>query len=815
MDEIDDVVLEIVQQCASRGVVVSDVLAAFVARTVIDTAADSSTGSSAKTPLFTLDAPLTADGINTLIDRSVDRLLEIDSPSLETMRMQVAFDMSYLQEEKELERRAARRISRLKEMQRAIVTLRPHDSSDFETLTALHRQIFNYLLKHAAHDGAPEGDRSVEREVAAALESVFPRISLKAFIVLSSDEKHAQLEELASIVLGIRLFNRHIGKGGAAIPNVESEGSALLAQLTGVLSSESNDVSATCRRHQDAIVHTHLHQPTGVSPETLDRWKDELANRRQYLAYLQSIQEDVAVSERKLAALQERMSVETAELRQLVGNRASVPKEHVYPKFDEVARQWQLLHAEVKLVRARAATLDVLRQSRHAFTITLTDDLDIAKWSREAKAPPLDEEIEAAEAAVAVAERKDVGQSRMSATTAAAAATAATAYSDSKASEPSSIAHSSDAKSMPPTDSNSTERTDDSSDAAQAKHDDNNETATANGHSSSAGKSTDDNDAKADAKGDVRETVTGVTDTTADTTTAAAEAKQSSRRSSSANNSVQHSDSKGATDTAEQHTAVATNTMTRVNNDDVAIVDSPLLESDLPNQLSEMSVQVIETVVTHPDTATATDNFAHTKTTSSSTVAVEKPVHLSIESTPEFMQLPLEFQGFCPWTIVHRRGLLLAGRPELGVQRWRGAHYVFAHKVAAAAFQADPQGVVAGVLARVMKSPELIHLLRLQDAFPKASISRMLRGNGNDTTNGPKGVYLYTKQQTDGALCCVAYSLCMPMIHQQAGPGSSLRSTGAVEMRDAGTGTPTHFTEKHIDTEYSWNEWTLRRKALQ
>jgi hypothetical protein len=51
------------------------------------------------------------------------------------------------------------------------------------------------------------------------------------------------------------------------------------------------------------------------------------------------------------------------------------------------------------------------------------------------------------------------------------------------------------------------------------------------------------------------------------------------------------------------------------------------------------------------------------------------------------------------------------------------------------------------------------------------------------------------------------------MKHQQA--GSSLRSTGAVEMRDAGTGTPTHFTEKHIDTEYSWNEWTLRRKALQ
>jgi Domain of unknown function len=289
------------------------------------------------------------------------------------------------------------------------------------------------------------------------------------------------------------------------------------------------------------------------------------------------------------------------------------------------------------------------------------------------------------QAAVAVAERKDVGQSRMSATTAAAAATA-TAYSDSKASEPSSTALNSDAKSMPPTDSSSSGNAMiDSSDAAQAKHTDSTEYATAaNGRSSSADKSIDDDDAKAGAKGDVGETVTGVTDTTADTTTAAAEAKQSSRRGSSASNGVQHSDSKGTTDTAEQHTAAATNAMTRVNSDDVALVDSPLLASDLPNQLSEMSVQVIETVVTHPDTATATDNFAYTNTTSSSTVAVEKPVHLSIESTPEFMQLPLEFQGFCPWTIVHRRGLLLAGRPELGVQRWRGAHYVFAHKVAAA-----------------------------------------------------------------------------------------------------------------------------------
>jgi hypothetical protein len=33
--------------------------------------------------------------------------------------------------------------------------------------------------------------------------------------------------------------------------------------------------------------------------------------------------------------------------------------------------------------------------------------------------------------------------------------------------------------------------------------------------------------------------------------------------------------------------------------------------------------------------------------------------------------------------------------------------------------------------------------------------------------------------------------------------------------RDAGTETPTHFVERHVDPSYEWNEWALRRRALQ
>jgi len=36
---------------------------------------------------------------------------------------------------------------------------------------------------------------------------------------------------------------------------------------------------------------------------------------------------------------------------------------------------------------------------------------------------------------------------------------------------------------------------------------------------------------------------------------------------------------------------------------------------------------------------------------------------------PEFLQLPLEYQGFCPWTVAHQHGFLLPGKPVEGVVR--------------------------------------------------------------------------------------------------------------------------------------------------
>lgn len=578
MDEIRATVNDIVAHCKAKGVAVSETLAAFVARTVINE----------NTSQFRMDKDMTEDDMQELVRLSVERMSEVDSPSLETIKMQVAFDTAYVQNEEKIEKAKNIKDSQLKEMQRAIIEVRPKSGSDFESLTALYRQMFTYLLKFADADTA--GDRNVEREIAAALESVFPRIGLKSFISLPSDQKRDQLNELANIVQGIRLFNREIGKGGAGIDDTVNLVVSEVTTLFHKLQAEVEELSEQCQQYTDVLIFAHHHKPENISPEMITRWQQELTNRRQFLSYCQSLQEDVMLSAQKTESHKDNYQNEMSELKGLVGARTSVPKEQVYPKFDTLATLWQLLSAERKLVAAREATRQGLVQFKASYQPTLS--AETLQMVRDGALPTAEEEAE--QAAANASEEERAGGVNV------------------------------DAHGMGP--------------------------------------------------GGVESSAAGGGDMDGDS---------------------------------------------------------------------------------------------------------EIPVRLSIESTPEFMQLPLEYQGYCPWTIVRRKGLLLPGNPALGVVRYKNSFNVFVHEEALKAFLANPRTYVDGVLEQARRNPELIHLLRLQEQFPNANLSRIVGSTA----------------RTDG-------------VHPLLGPQAPL-------MVDAATETPVHIVEKNIDPNYDWNEWSLRRKALK
>lgn len=101
----------------------------------------------------------------------------------------------------------------------------------------------------------------------------------------------------------------------------------------------------------------------------------------------------------------------------------------------------------------------------------------------------------------------------------------------------------------------------------------------------------------------------------------------------------------------------------------------------------------------------------------------DAPVLLSLESSPEFMQLPLEYQGYCPWTIVSRQGLLLPGDPTLGVVRYRNSFHVFTSEKALTQFMQVPSrcGVlcVTSVHSLSRFVPPSLHLSHIMTGPPQ------------------------------------------------------------------------------------------------
>lgn len=461
---------------------------------------------------------------------------------------------SYVVAEEKLNQEHSLREAKLAELQSSIVGVQntKSGSGDFENLTRIYRQIFAYLMVRvgAGSGGAGGGaDRTVESEIAAALESVFPRIGLKSFMSMTAEEKEAQLQELASIVLGIRLFNREIGRGGAGLEDLPTMAHDATVQLTTRLQKDLTEIANLCQEYTDVLLYCHSGEgkeedENNPKPDKAKarRWKDEMTNRRQFLAYLQSLQEDGQLSQQKIAAAREGFAREMDDLKSLVGSRTSVPKEQVYPKFDVLARYYLTLGDERKVIQAREATLKVLQGFRSSYEMTL--NLEWIQRARGVGRQISDLELDPADQSIAERDGNRAGK------------LAASEAAEGKAGEGPSEGKMGDGGGKE-----------------------------GGGEGKSGGQSKDDE---------------------------------------------------------------------------------------------------------------------------------EMPARLSIESTPEFMQLPLEYQGYCPWTIVHRNGLLLPGNPALGVLRYRNTFNVFVHEQALQDFSKNPSWYIDRVVATARKAPELIHLLRIQ-----------------------------------------------------------------------------------------------------
>lgn len=657
--------------------------------------------------------------------------------------MQVDYDSTYLTEETEAQNKTKNRAKLITTHKTAILEVEMEDSSDYEALTTLYRKIFKFLLEFAPNSKA--ADREVEREIAAALESVFPRVGLKAFIQLNAEEKGSQLLELARIILGIRLFNRDEGRGGAGIDNMDSDGNILANVLSQDIDREVEFFSDACAKYQKAIIKAHIQKrkkkydkqqeeenreetdemaaqagekpvpkprakvkpdaTEEVSDYLVERWSQELANRRQYLGYLRTLQDEAHFLLEKISSIVERIKMELVNVRSLVTNKSSVPKEVVYPRFDALGNLWLQLFDEVLTMIARSNTFQTLCQYRLSFNPTLTENYYL--------------DNNTAELSLGDGLTKSTKSKTKSAKESKTSKSGKVVPTDAER-PPSAPTQAAVQVTVPVAAVNYNELDAGASTATGTMTE---------GHPEEDGALALDSVANANSVG------TGVED-----------GGEEAPYSVPARSTVRQQE------TAQKDDDGSASVVSKSEAGSLAEVGG------MEEEEGEGSVQPDESA----DLADGAENAMGARL-------------LSVANTPDFMLLPLELQGYCPWTIIEARGLLVPGKPALGIVSYENLNYVCDHPVAIKAFMNDPDGYLTQIKEKALRNPEYIHLLRLHRWFPTASIARLLRIHEMEASN----------------------------------------KTGMPLSRDASTGTPTHFVESYIDINYHWNEWELRRRALK
>uniref|UniRef100_A0A3B4B3D4 Cilia- and flagella-associated protein 206 n=1 Tax=Periophthalmus magnuspinnatus TaxID=409849 RepID=A0A3B4B3D4_9GOBI len=127
----------------------------------------------------------------------------------------------------------------------------------------------------------------------------------------------------------------------------------------------------------------------------------------------------------------------------------------------------------------------------------------------------------------------------------------------------------------------------------------------------------------------------------------------------------------------------------------------------------------------------------------------------------------VQYSGFCGHILVCRDGLLLPGKPQLGLLKYKEKLYAFSSRDSALQFASAPEHYISEVAERAKRSPELIQLLCLHRQFS----------------------------------CVTPYTE-----HLLVRP---------INRSSSSTQTDTHPVESYMDRTYEWNEWALRRKALK
>ena len=284
----------------------------------------------------------------------------------ETLKLQITYELSHIQEEDKIEKIKMYFDTELNNILREI-TSTPSSKKDTETFQ-IHKKIFNYLLiktkqntlnsLNEINDDNPKTKNNLginaEREIYSYLDNIFPKSGLSPFLTLSIQDKISQLNELSNTVMGIRLFKCELGQGGIGLMNIEDIKKKLKHDLLYEVKDFYTQINTVCDKY--SLIYDNLDFDSIVNEKelnVLDKIRKYIIYYRQILTYLSMLIDDLHNSIQMKDSLILSYENEKNSIMDIIGEQMIISKDQAYPRFQNLAKMYTKFQEEVFILDIR------------------------------------------------------------------------------------------------------------------------------------------------------------------------------------------------------------------------------------------------------------------------------------------------------------------------------------------------------------------------------------------------------------------------------------------------------------------------------
>lgn len=323
---------------------VTETLSAFVLRSVV---LNPNSG-------LNLETALSCEDVERITAQCVSKIVATNDPETEALKMQVYFDTTFPVQADFLHKEKATKLNIAQSYLKEITDFKQKTISGYENL---YCKIVSYIM--IRNQLNPATDLTVVRETSAALESVYPQSELGLFISMPRAEKEAQLNGLVLLVTGIRLFNRHLKKGGLNIEDLPEKCHEMLKLLN------ENILCGLADSRQQIELLTKA-----VESRVENRLVHGLIFHHQLCVYLSAMQDIAKSTIKTLQTIDNKFAESLTALKETCQARSAVPVDQVYPNFITLANLWINYQDELFCVAFRQGMVDTLLKRMSSFNLS-------------------------------------------------------------------------------------------------------------------------------------------------------------------------------------------------------------------------------------------------------------------------------------------------------------------------------------------------------------------------------------------------------------------------------------------------------------